>query len=118
VSEMDLPLGDGLALLRKMRSLPAGERSVFVFLAADHDSGKVARALEAGATDYLFKPIESQIVVAKVRHLLERTHQQRESQEGRGVSGSLEEMALPDIVQVLHQGRKTGALRIKSDGQS
>jgi response regulator RpfG family c-di-GMP phosphodiesterase len=118
VSEMDLPKGNGLLLLEQLRKLPGGERAVFVFLAADGDSTKVAQALEAGAADYLFKPIESQIVVAKVRHLLERSQRRKESQEGRGVSGSLEEMALPDIVQVLHQGRKSGAVGVRSEGQS
>jgi response regulator RpfG family c-di-GMP phosphodiesterase len=118
VSEMDLPQGTGLDLLTQLRTLPGGDKAVFIVLAADNDSNRVARALEAGAADYLFKPIESQIVVAKVRHLLEHSYRRRESQNGRGVSGSLEEMALPDIVQVLHQGRKSGAIRIKSDGKS
>ena len=35
----------------------------------------------------------------------------------RGVSGSLEEMGIPDIVQILHQGRKTGALHLSSEGE-
>jgi hypothetical protein len=32
----------------------------------------------------------------------------------RGVSGSLTEMGLPEIVQVLWHGRKTGSLKIRS----
>ena len=32
----------------------------------------------------------------------------------RGVGGSLTEMGLPDIVQVLWHGRKTGSLKIRS----
>jgi ribosomal protein L21E len=88
---------------------------VFVFLSQETDSQKVTEALDAGASDYLFKPLASQVVVAKVRHLLEQSHRKREA---RGVSGSLEEMSLPDIVQVLHQGRKTGALKLSSDGKT
>ena len=34
----------------------------------------------------------------------------------KGVSGSLREMGLPDMVQVLFHGRKTGKLTIKNDG--
>jgi hypothetical protein len=32
----------------------------------------------------------------------------------RGVAGSLKEMGLPEIIQVLWHGRKTGALKVKS----
>jgi hypothetical protein len=57
-------------------------------------------------------------VVAKVRHLLERNKKRTDDQGERGVSGSLEEMGLPDIVQVLHQGRKTAGLRVTGDGNT
>ena len=111
ISEMDLAQGSGLELLGQVKKLPGGDKAVFVFLAADSDSKRVGQALEAGAADYLFKPIESQIVVTKVRHQLEASKQRRENQQGgRGVSGSLEEMSLPDIVQVLHQGRKLNSV--------
>ena len=36
----------------------------------------------------------------------------------RGVTGSLTEMSLPDMVQVLWHGRKTGSLRIRSGGEA
>jgi DNA-binding response OmpR family regulator len=98
-----------------VRSRPNGKDVAFVFFSSDTDSTKVDEALDAGAQDYLFKPLASQVVAAKVRHMLEQRHKQRAV---RGVSGSLEEMSLPDIVQVLHQGRKTGALKLSGEGQS
>jgi hypothetical protein len=49
--------------------------------------------------------------VAKLKQLLE----QRATKAGpRGVSGSLSEMALPDIVQVLWHGRKSGSLKVRT----
>ncbi len=49
------------------------------------------------------------MLVAKIRQIV----QQRHARQARGVSGSLAELGLPDVVQVLNQGRKTGQLRIR-----
>jgi response regulator RpfG family c-di-GMP phosphodiesterase len=114
VSEMALDAGTGFELLAKIRGIPGGEAIPFVFLSGETDGARVAEALDAGATDYLFKPLATQVVVAKLRRLLE---QSQSAKRVRGVSGSLEEMSIPDIVQILHQGRKTGALYLTSDGE-
>ncbi len=64
-----------------------------------------------GAADYMTKPVAADLLVAKVKQILER-----ESATGamRGVSGSLQEMGLPDMVQVLWHARKTGSLKIRA----
>src|SRR5690606_22558760 len=49
---------------------------------------------------------------AKLKQVMEREVVARGT--NRGVSGSLLEMGLPDMVQVLWHGRKTGALKIRS----
>jgi response regulator RpfG family c-di-GMP phosphodiesterase len=114
VSEMALDPGTGFELLAKVRSLPGGESVAFVFLSGETDGAIVAEALDAGAVDYLFKPLATQVVVAKLRRLIE---QAQGAKHVRGVSGSLEEMGIPDIVQILHQGRKTAALHLTSEGE-
>jgi response regulator RpfG family c-di-GMP phosphodiesterase len=114
VSEMKLDSGTGPELLEKLRAMPGKEAIPFVFLSEETDAAKVAAALDAGATDYLFKPLATQVLIAKLRRILEQT---KAARRVRGVSGSLEEMAIPDIVQILHQGRKTGALELNSDGE-
>jgi response regulator RpfG family c-di-GMP phosphodiesterase len=113
VSEMKLDSGTGMELLQKIRGAPGGESLPFLFLSEETDGAKVAAALDAGATDYLFKPVATQVLIAKLRRLFEQT---RASRKVRGVSGSLEEMGIPDIVQILHQGRKTGALELSVEG--
>ncbi len=114
LSEMDLEGGTGFELLQKIRARPGGESIPFVFLSEHTDATRVAEAIDGGAADYLFKPIATPVVVAKLRRLLE---QSQSAKRVRGVSGSLEEMAIPDLVQILHQGRKTGALQLSSDGE-
>jgi hypothetical protein len=63
------------------------------------------------------KPVSADIMAAKLRQLIER----RASASGggaRGVTGSLTEMSLPDMIQILWHGRKTCALRITSAASS
>ena len=48
-----------------------------------------------------------------MRQLLER-----KSSGARGVSGSLREMSLPDVIQILSNGRKGGRLTVRSKGKS
>jgi response regulator RpfG family c-di-GMP phosphodiesterase len=114
VSEMTLEPGTGFELLRKVRARSGGTELPFVFLSQETDATKVAEALEAGAADYLFKPLATPVLLAKLRRILEQT---QGAKRVRGVSGSLEEMAIPDLVQILHQGRKTGALQLSTDGE-
>jgi hypothetical protein len=60
------------------------------------------------------KPVPNDVLVAKVRRIFES---RGAAKTARGVSGSLSEMALPDIVQILAQGRKTGQLKIRAPGE-
>jgi hypothetical protein len=73
------------------------------------------RAFELGAVDFLAKPISSDVLVAKAKALLDQRSQTRTS---RGVSGSLSEMTLPDIVQIIFYGKKTGKLNVRSNGEA
>ncbi|MBM4363731.1 MAG: DUF4388 domain-containing protein, partial [Deltaproteobacteria bacterium] len=115
VTETRLEVGSGIELLTALRGNPKSAATPCVFLSQETDSTLVDDALEAGAADYLFKPMAPRIVAAKLKRLLDRAASQ---EKGRGVSGTLEQMALPDLVQILHQGRKTGALQLTSGGES
>jgi hypothetical protein len=57
------------------------------------------------------KPVATDLLVAELKQIIEREARGRAP---RGVSGSLTEMGLPEIVQVLWHGRKTGSLKIRS----
>ncbi len=113
ISEVDLQPLDGFALLEKVRSLD-GDEIPFVFLTQRTEGDMVQRGFELGANDYITKPASADVVALKIRQVLEST---KRAGKGRGVSGSLEEMGLPDVVQVLFFGRKTGKLTIISGTQ-
>jgi hypothetical protein len=71
------------------------------------------RAFELGAMDFVAKPVQADVLVAKLKAMLDQWSTGRGA---KGVSGSLREMGLPDIVQVLFHGRKTGKLNVRSGG--
>jgi len=106
VSEVDLDQpGAGLEL----RADIGKKTGSWVFLSSSDSRDVARRAFELGVDDFLTKPVATEIVVAKLTQLVER---KVERTAPKGVSGSLSEMSLTDIVQVLWHGRKTCALRL------
>ncbi len=111
VSEVELPQGDGIALLAEARKQPWGKDVPWVFHTRRQGRAEAQKAFDLGVTDYVSKPAPTDVFVAKLKAILD----QRTAHTGpRGVSGSLKEMGLPELVQVLFHGRKTGNLRIRS----
>lgn len=112
VSEIDLGGGmDGFGLLAEARKYDWGKKLPWIFVTSRSGSADARRAFELGAADFMQKPIVADLLVAKLKQIMER-----EAAHGgaRGVSGSLTEMGLPDMVQVLWHGRKSGSLKIRS----
>lgn len=110
LSEVDLQPRDGFELLKKVRK-EAHLELPFVFVTKESDGEMVQRGFELGADDYITKPASPELVALKIRQVLDGA---KRNKKGRGVSGSLEEMALPDVVQVLYHSRKSGKLLITS----
>ena len=67
-------------------------------------------SFELGVVDYVMKPAVTEVLVAKLKKAVEKRSTATPS---HGVSGSLAEMSLPDLVQILWHGRKSGALRLR-----
>jgi response regulator RpfG family c-di-GMP phosphodiesterase len=111
ISEIDLASGDGLALLMAARAQPWGKEMPWVIYTRRQEREVAQKAFELGVLDYVTKPAPADVLVAKLKALLEQRVSSRKTQ---GVSGSLREMGLPDMVQVLFHGRKTGNLRIRA----
>jgi DNA-binding response OmpR family regulator len=109
ISEIDLGPQDGFALLEEARRQPWGKQLPWVVLTGRAARQDADRAFGLGADDYVIKPVSLHLLVTKLKQIMDRRGR---SAGARGVSGSLQEMGLPDIVQVLWHGRKSGSLRI------
>lgn len=112
VSELDLKPNDGFALLGEARKHAWGQKLPWIILTSRSASEDARRAFELGASDFMVKPFSADLLVAKLKQVMEREAVARGA--SRGVSGSLLEMGLPDMVQVLWHGRKSGSLKIQS----
>lgn len=113
VSEIDLGgSADGFALLGEARKHEWGKKIPWIFVTSRSGSADARRAFELGAADFMTKPVVADLLVAKLKQIMER--EAAAGGTSRGVSGSLTEMSLPDMVQVLWHGRKSGSLKIRS----
>ncbi len=112
VSEIDLGQGDGLALVAEARKQPWGKDLPWIMYTRRQERAIAQKAFELGVLDYVTKPASADVLVAKLKALLEQ-RASASPRTARGVNGSLREMGLPDMVQVLFHGRKTGKLAIR-----
>lgn len=71
VVDLGLPDGDGVALIRDLRGW--SQAPVIVLSARSGEADKVT-ALDAGADDYLVKPVQLAELAARIRALLRRSH--------------------------------------------
>ena len=63
--DWNMPVMDGLEFLRNMRMMPGGDQPKVVFCTTENDVAHIARALHAGANEYIMKPFDKEIVTAK-----------------------------------------------------
>jgi response regulator RpfG family c-di-GMP phosphodiesterase len=111
VSELDLGQSDGLALLEETRQSSWGKDLPWVVYTRRQERALAQRAFELGVLDFVSKPANADVFVAKLKAMLDQRASPRAS---RGVSGRLRELGLPDMVQVLFHGRKSGSLKIRA----
>jgi CheY-like chemotaxis protein len=115
VCELKLPDADGLAFLSEARKEEWGRDMPWVVHTEKQGRTEANRAFELGAMDFVAKPAQADVLVAKLKAMLD---QRSTGRNAKGVSGSLREMGLPDIVQVLFHGRKTGKLNVRSGSKN
>lgn len=65
--DWDMPRMDGITLLKEIRSRPEWDDMKTVMVTAQSDINCVAAALEAGADDYLMKPLDEDMLLQKLR---------------------------------------------------
>ncbi|NJK57260.1 MAG: response regulator [Pleurocapsa sp. SU_5_0] len=65
-----MPDIDGFSCCQKIRSLPGGDRLPILMITVLNDQESVEQAFNAGATDYITKPIHWSVLSQRVRHLL------------------------------------------------
>ena len=64
-----LPVMDGLEFLASLRQMDLGRQPKVVFCASEADVAQIARALRAGADEYILKPFDRAAVETKLHEV-------------------------------------------------
>ena len=76
VMDIMMPIMDGVTACHEMRSFPELEKTAIVFLTARSEEYSEVAGFEAGADDYIHKPIRPKILMSRIRALLRRQDSQ------------------------------------------
>ena len=60
---------DGFNFLQELRKMPGGAKPKVVFCTTENDVAHIARAMHAGADDYVMKPFDQAMIHAKFAEL-------------------------------------------------
>jgi diguanylate cyclase (GGDEF)-like protein/PAS domain S-box-containing protein len=84
-----MPEKSGSEVLRELRTLHSASELPVIMVTAITDSGRVAEALDLGANDYITKPVDFTVALARIRAQLSRKH----AESARRVSEERYELA-------------------------
>jgi diguanylate cyclase (GGDEF)-like protein len=88
VIDVMMPGVDGLELTRRLRDNPATSAMPIIMLTAKGQTVDKVIGLTAGADDYVLKPFDTMELVARIRSMLRRTKEIRESSPLTGLPGN------------------------------
>ncbi len=64
--DWNMPVMDGLTFLRALRQMPGGDRPVVILCSTVSELSNIEIALEAGASEYIMKPFDADLVRLKL----------------------------------------------------
>jgi two-component system, OmpR family, alkaline phosphatase synthesis response regulator PhoP len=104
VLDVMMPIMNGVEACEKLRENPKFDNTVITFLSARSEEISQVAGLEAGADDYIGKPIKPKLFLSKVKALLRRFREtESESENLNQILGSLE--INRETYKVKHQDR-------------
>ena len=67
--DWNMPVMDGFEFLMQLRKMPGGGKPKVVFCTTENDVAHIARAMHAGADEYIMKPFDREIVQSKFEEI-------------------------------------------------
>ena len=114
LSDISMPELGGLELQQEYRQQFPTRETPFVFLSSIQYVDSMVHGLEAGADDYLAKPINPALLCAKIRAVLRRSKRR----VMRSVRGNLADVSFTSVVRSCELKGLTGVLEVQApDGE-
>lgn len=85
--DMMMPLKDGMATIKELRNNSDFDSTVIIFLTAMSDEVSEIKGLEAGADDYIAKPIKTDLLITRVKAALRRANTDKPSGNDEEILG-------------------------------
>ena len=98
-----MPVMDGFSCCSQLQTLPGGDRTPVLMITALEDQESVDQAFEAGATDYITKPIHWAVLRQRVRRLLQASRAAEELRQ-QTERAKLSEERLRLALEAAHMG--------------
>ncbi|MGA0598098.1 response regulator [Enterovirga sp. CN4-39] len=67
--DWNMPVMDGYEFLKALRKMPGGKAPKVVFCTTENDVACIARAMHAGADEYVMKPFDRETMTAKLQEV-------------------------------------------------
>src|SRR5690606_25658805 len=87
IMDVMMPEMDGMEACENIRKIPELNDVIITFLTARSEDYSQVAGFDAGADDYISKPIKPKLLVSKVKALLRRSKEQETSSETLNVGG-------------------------------
>jgi diguanylate cyclase (GGDEF)-like protein len=89
--DLEMPRQDGLGVLKALQEDPQTQDAPVIFITGERDQDALARCLELGATDFLSKPLQGRVLIARMERAL------RESRERKALQALAQTDALTGL---------------------
>src|SRR5690606_30992466 len=80
IMDVMMPGMDGIEACEQIRKVPELSNTIITFLTARGEDYSQMAGFDAGADDYITKPIKPKVLTSKVKALLRRLNEERPSQ--------------------------------------
>lgn len=87
IMDVMMPEMDGIEACESIRKVPELENTIITFLTARSEDYSQLAGFDAGADDYISKPIKPKVLVSKVKALLRRLKEKEEKEDVLNVNG-------------------------------
>jgi DNA-binding response OmpR family regulator len=116
LTDVRMPGGDGFEFCRRVRSHSLIRQTPVLFLSGWDDYRQRYRGLELGADDFLSKETSVRELLIRIQLLMKRYSDLARGRQEAGMSGEIEIIGAPGILQVCHLSRLSGTLEAQRDG--